>query len=109
MSGDGTHIAKGAMTFKFQDTVQPEVLRRYEKESEDSVLAEFKDFETQFDGSRRTGAKWIAEAEQCVRDLKSSKLAGYNEGGGEIATESVNKKKGSAREIKMFKEQMTEA
>ncbi|TDL26418.1 hypothetical protein BD410DRAFT_783474 [Rickenella mellea] len=94
MSGGGTHVAKGAMSSKIQDTVQPEVLRRYEKESEDAskkldaALAEFKDFETQFDGRTKripqidmaiqkveldiqTGAKRIAEAERRVRDLKS--------------------------------------
>ncbi|TDL18277.1 hypothetical protein BD410DRAFT_880867 [Rickenella mellea] len=89
MSGGETQVAEGAMSSKFQDTAQPEVLRRHKKESGDAskkldaALAEFKDFETQFDRLTKhipqidmaiprakldiqTGAKRITEAERHV-------------------------------------------
>ncbi|KAH8111883.1 RecF/RecN/SMC [Phellopilus nigrolimitatus] len=95
MSGGGTHVSRGAMSSKLAaEAVQPEVLRRYEKENEDLVnqleasLAQLREFEASVENLTRnipeldmslqkidldiqTGAKRIAEAERRVRELKS--------------------------------------
>ncbi|KAI5119782.1 hypothetical protein M0805_009253 [Coniferiporia weirii] len=95
MSGGGTHVARGAMSSKLAaEAVQPEVIRRYEKESEDATgqleaaLMQLREFEASVEGLTRkipgidmslqkieldiqTGAKRIAEAEKRVRELKS--------------------------------------
>ncbi len=40
MSGGGTHVARGAMSAKLAaDVVQPAVLQRYERESEEDARA----------------------------------------------------------------------
>ena len=94
MSGGGTHLAKGAMSSKLAtEAVQPEVLKKYEKESEDmtkrleTAQAQLHEFESQLDGLTKkipeidislqkidldikTGNKRIVEAEKRVRELK---------------------------------------
>lgn len=94
MSGGGTHVSRGAMSSKLAaEAVQPEVLRRYEQESEeasgqlDAALTQLREFEASMESLSRkvpdidmslqkigldiqTGAKRIAEAEKRVRELK---------------------------------------
>ena len=94
MSGGGNHVARGAMSSKLAaEAVQPEVMKRYEKESEDaarqlaSAQEELREYEGQMDGIARripqvqmelqkveldiqTGDSRIAEAEKRVRDLR---------------------------------------
>ncbi|PCH34299.1 RecF/RecN/SMC protein [Wolfiporia cocos MD-104 SS10] len=95
MSGGGTHVARGGMSSKLQaDAVAPEVLRRYEQESEEAarelerVQQQLRQLEADLEGVSRSGpqfdlsiekvqldinngTKRIAEAEKRVRDLKS--------------------------------------
>lgn len=94
MSGGGTSPAKGGMSSKFAaETVRPEVLRGYEKESEEAVqqlndaMREVAEAETELERLKtrspqidmdfqklgldiETGKKRIAEAEKRVKDLK---------------------------------------
>lgn len=94
MSGGGNHVSRGLMSSKLQaDAVSPEVLRQYEKDSENATrqLEEaqhnLREIEAEMDALNksgpqiditiekvnldiRTGAKRIAEAEKRVRDLK---------------------------------------
>lgn len=94
MSGGGTHVTRGVMSSKLAaDAVSPEVLRKYEQESEDVVkkleiaIAQLREFETSMDVLARkvpeinmslqkidldiqTGVKRIAEAEKRIRELK---------------------------------------
>lgn len=94
MSGGGTHVQRGAMSSKLAaEAVQPEVLRKYEKDSEAAVQQyeaaqeELRNFEAELDRLVReipevdmalqkveldiqTGAKRIAEAEKRIREVK---------------------------------------
>ena len=94
MSGGGTHVSRGLMSSKLAaETVAPEVMRRYEKESEDAsaqldaAQARLREFEANVEGLTnripqinmalqkieldiQTGAKRVAEAEKRVRELK---------------------------------------
>ena len=94
MSGGGNHVARGAMSSKLAaEAVQPEVMRKYEKDSEEAgrqlnaAQDELRGFESQLDSVARqipqvqmdvqkieldikTGATRIADAEKRVRDLK---------------------------------------
>ena len=94
MSGGGTNVMRGLMSSKLAaDAVSPEVLRKYEQESEDvskkleAAVAQLREFEASMDGLARkvpeidmslqkidldiqTGVKRIAEAEKRVRELK---------------------------------------
>ena len=94
MSGGGTHVSRGVMSSKLApEAVQPDAIRRYERESEDAAkrlqdaLAELRTFESEMEGlSKRlpqiemasqkvdldlkTGFKRIKEAEKRVQDLK---------------------------------------
>ncbi|KAI0962099.1 hypothetical protein AcV7_001019 [Taiwanofungus camphoratus] len=95
MSGGGNHVARGGMSSKLAaDTVPPEVLRKYEHDSEqtaqelEGALQQLRQMEVEMDSVSRfgpqldvaiekanldiqTGAKRIAEAEKRVRELKS--------------------------------------
>lgn len=94
MSGGGNHVARGGMSSKFaEEAVSPEVLRKYEQDSEqaaqelEKTLRASKEMEGEMDAlSRvgpqidvaiekvnldiRNGAKRIADAEKRVRELK---------------------------------------
>lgn len=94
MSGGGNHVARGGMSSKLAaDTVPPEVLRKYEHDSEqtaqelEGALQQLRQMEVEMDSVSRfgpqldvaiekanldiqTGAKRIAEAEKRVRELK---------------------------------------
>ncbi|KAL6304841.1 RecF/RecN/SMC [Sparassis latifolia] len=95
MSGGGNHVAKGGMSSKLAaDAVSPEVLRRYEQDSEQAAreleesLQELREMESAWDAITRsgpqldidiekisldigTGARRIVEAEKRLRELKS--------------------------------------
>lgn len=94
MSGGGTHVSRGAMSSKLApDAVQPDTLRRYEKESEESTkayeaaLSDLRRMESEMDSFSRempqvemaiqkielelqNGSKRIAEAEKHLKELK---------------------------------------
>lgn len=94
MSGGGTSVSKGIMSAKLAaDAVKPDVLRRYEKDSEDATkllneaIGKLRDCEVQTDNLSRklpeiemalhkieldiqNGTKRIAEAEKRVKELK---------------------------------------
>jgi structural maintenance of chromosome 4 len=98
MSGGGNHVARGAMSSKLAaEAVQPEVMRRYEKDSEEAARQlvaaqeELREYEMQLESVARripqvqmelqkleldlqTGSSRIVEAEQRVRDLKCVNL-----------------------------------
>lgn len=98
MSGGGTHVSKGIMSSKLaSDAVRPEVIRKYEKESDDvmnqlyAAQAQLAEFETELETQTRnvpdldmalqkidldieTGAKRIAEAEKRIRELKQVQI-----------------------------------
>ncbi|TFK56417.1 hypothetical protein OE88DRAFT_1741296 [Heliocybe sulcata] len=95
MSGGGTHVAKGIMSSKLSaDAVSPDVLRRYEKESDDAAqkledaLQELRRLEADMDDMAKsgpqmdiaiekvnldiqTGSKRVVEAQKRARELKS--------------------------------------
>ncbi|EPQ60070.1 hypothetical protein GLOTRDRAFT_112842 [Gloeophyllum trabeum ATCC 11539] len=95
MSGGGTHVAKGIMSSKLAaDTVSPDVLRRYEEESNqaaeqlEEALQESRRLEAEMDSLMKSGprmdvaieklnldiqtaSKRIVEAQKRVRELKS--------------------------------------
>lgn len=94
MSGGGTHVQRGAMSSKLAaEAVQPEVIRRYEKDSEDAqrryetAQEEMRGFEVEMDRLAReipevdmalqkldldiqTYSQRITEAEKRVREVK---------------------------------------
>jgi structural maintenance of chromosome 4 len=94
MSGGGSQVAKGGMSSKFAaEAVSPDVIRRYEKDSEDAAqrldaaIQDIRQMEAKLDELAKagpqvdmdlekvgldiqTGKKRIAEAEKRVRDLK---------------------------------------
>ncbi len=94
MSGGGTHVARGAMSAKLAaDVVQPAVLQRYERESEEdarafeTTQADLRRFESESEGFERKGpqiktslqkidmelntlSKRIEEAAKRVKELK---------------------------------------
>ena len=94
MSGGGTHVSRGAMSSKLTpDAVQPDVLRRYEKESEETARAyeaaqsDLRNMESEMDSFSRempqvemaiqkieleiqNGTKRIGEADKRVKELK---------------------------------------
>ncbi|KZT08792.1 RecF/RecN/SMC protein [Laetiporus sulphureus 93-53] len=95
MSGGGNHVSRGGMSSKLQaDAVSPDVLRRYEQESEEAAREleacqrQLREVEAELDaisGSGpqldiaidkvsldiRTGSKRISEAEKRYRELKA--------------------------------------
>ncbi|KZT73247.1 hypothetical protein DAEQUDRAFT_703578 [Daedalea quercina L-15889] len=95
MSGGGNHVMRGGMSSKLQaEAVAPEVLRQYERESEEAAREfealqhQLREAETDLEKAQRSGpqldmaiekvnldlrtsAKRIAETEKRVRDLKS--------------------------------------
>ncbi|KAI0082329.1 hypothetical protein K474DRAFT_1655715 [Panus rudis PR-1116 ss-1] len=95
MSGGGNHVARGGMSSKLAaETVSPDVLRQYERDSEqasrdlDDALQQLKLVEAELDElassgpqldvaiekvnlDLKTGQKRIADAEKRVRELKS--------------------------------------
>lgn len=94
MSGGGNHVTKGVMSAKLAaDTVKPEVVRKYEKDSEEAIrllneaIGKLRDCEAQADNLGRkipqiemarqkidldvqNGTKRISEAERRVKELK---------------------------------------
>ncbi|KDQ62973.1 hypothetical protein JAAARDRAFT_362087 [Jaapia argillacea MUCL 33604] len=95
MSGGGTHVARGGMSSKLAaDSVAPEVLKKYEDDSEkaaaqlEEILGELRQLEQELDHLSKAGpqtdiaiqkvnldiqagANKIAEAEKRLRELKS--------------------------------------
>ena len=94
MSGGGTHVSRGGMSSRLaQEAVSPDVLKKYEQESEaaaqqlEATVQELRQAEAEADSVMRSGpqidlaiekvnlgiqngAKRVSEAEQRVRELK---------------------------------------